>query len=356
MIVIFSSIGLVGKAACSPNARLIVEGSTKIMDWNAVAIVAGHVFVSGPRWTGFDGPAVAEISRHGEIQPFPDKQWNNWRPGLDARHSFVNVNALHLDPSGRLWAVDTGTPLFGGDPVEGGPKIVCIDPTTAAVLRVYPMDKDVAPAGSYIDDIRFNGRHAYLTDAGRGALLVLDLESGLFRRVLDGVSATKARPERPISVDGHILRTAFGSPLLVNADPLEVSPDGNLLYFGTLEGPWSQVPTALLDNPDTAPGTLAAAITPWANLPPIGGSAMDTHGNLYFTALSDDTLYRRSIAGDVTRIASDPRLHWADAPFLDQSGKLWLPAAQLDRLAQFHRGASHIKLPFQLLSLKVARP
>ncbi|CEF42413.1 hypothetical protein ASN_3170 [Acetobacter senegalensis] len=328
-----------------------IEATTKSMDWNAVALAGGHVFVAGPRWTGFSGPAVGLLTKSKEIEPFPDAAWNGWKPGQDATHRFVSVNALHVAPDGMLWVVDTGTPSFGGSPVSAGAKLVRIDPATGHVLRIYPLGPEIAQAGSYIDDIRFNGTHAYLTDAGKAALIVLDIRTGHARRVLDNDVSTRARTDRLIVMDGHVVKTGPHQPLLVNADPLEVSPDGKWLYFGPLEGPWSRVPTALLDDSNVSSTDLSAAVQPWSDLPPIGGSAMDTAGNLYFTNLRDNGVYRRDVSGKITRLISDLRLHWADAPCLASDGRLWLPIAQLDRLPQFHQGQARSHQPFLMVSI-----
>ena len=328
-----------------------IEATTKSMDWNAVALAGGHVFVAGPRWTGFSGPTVGLLTKSKEIEPFPDADWNGWKPGRNATHRFVSVNALHVAPDKTLWVVDTGTPSFGGPPVPGGAKLVRIDPASGHVLRIYPLGPEIAQAGSYIDDIRFNGPHAYLTDAGKAALIVLDIKTGQARRVLDNDASTRARTDRPIVMDGHVLENGPHQPLLVNVDPLEVSPDGKWLYFGPLEGPWSQVPTAFLDDPNVSSTDLSAAVKPWVDLPPIGGSTMDIAGNLYFTNLKDNGVYRRDASGKITRLLSDPRLHWADAPCLAPDGRLWLPIAQLDRLPQFHQGQSRSHQPFLLVSI-----
>lgn len=330
-----------------------VEATTTSMDWNAVALCSGYVFVAGPRWTGFPGPAVGVLTKSGKIKPFPDADWNGWKPGQDATHRFVSVNALHVAPDGTLWVVDTGTPSFGGAPVSGGAKLVRIDPATGHVLRIYPLRPEIAQAGSYIDDVRFNGTHAYLTDAGKAALIVLDVETGRAHRVLDNDVSTRARTDRPIITDGHIVENGPHQPLLVNVDPLEVSPDGKWLYFGPLEGPWSRVPTALLDDPGVSSDKLSAAVQPWADLPPMGGSAMDGIGNLYFTDLKNSGIYWRHVSGKITRLVSDPRLHWADAPCIAPDGRLWLPVAQLDRLSRFHQGHSRIHPPFLLISINL---
>ncbi|MBS1091005.1 hypothetical protein JK208_05215 [Gluconobacter sp. Dm-74] len=344
-------VGVCGHPDPSRAQTIRIEATTNAIDWNAVALAGGHVFVSGPRWSGFSGPAVGLLTKNGKIKPFPDADWNGWKPGQDATHRFVSVNALHVAPDGTLWVVDTGTPSFGGASVAAGAKLVRIDPATGHVLRIYPLGPEIAKAGSYIDDIRFNGTHAYLTDAGKAALIVLDIKTGQARRVLDNDVSTRARKDRPIVMDGHVVESRLHQPLLVNVDPLEVSPDGKWLYFGPLEGPWSQVPTALLDDPNISSTDLSAAVKPWADLPPIGGSTMDTAGNLYFTNLKDNGVYRKDVSGKITRLISDPRLHWADAPCLALNGRLWLPVAQLDRLPMFHQGQSRSQQPFLLVSI-----
>ncbi len=91
--------------------------------------------------------------------------------------------------------MDTGSPAFGGNPLPGGAKLVRIDPATDRVDRVVPLGPGLAPPGSYVDDIRFNGSHAYLTDAGKPGIIVVDLVTGTGRRVLDGHPAATARDD-----------------------------------------------------------------------------------------------------------------------------------------------------------------
>jgi sugar lactone lactonase YvrE len=317
------------------------------MIWNAVAVDGQRIFVSGPRWAGAKGPAVALINASGVLTPYPDSDWNSWKPGADASKAFVNVNALHRDAHGNLWVIDTGAPAFGGDPLPGGAKAVRIDLKTNRVERVYPLGPTIAKPGSYVDDIRFNGNHAYLTDAGRPGLIVLDLKSGDARRVLDGAASVTAPPDRPIVVDGQIVRAPDGSPLKVNSDPLETSPDGRYLYFGSLHGPWSRIETRLLDDVSIPVSELVARVEPWADLPPVGGTAMASDGTLFFSDLANNAVKKRAPDGTITTLIQDPQLHWVDAPFLDGSF-IWLPAAQLDRLPLFNGGVSKVQWPIRL--------
>ena len=349
LIALFLMDMMPAQAQVSEKPHLIVAAESRDMIWNAVATDRERVFVAGPRWTGARGPAVALLN--GLARAYPNVDWNNWAPGGDVTKAFVNVNALHRDDHNGLWVIDTGSPDFGGNPLPGGAKAVRIDLATDRVDRIYPLGPQVVLPGSYVDDIRFHGDHAYLTDAGRPGLIVLDLRTGEAHRVLDGTRAVTASSDRPIIVDGNILRGPDGTPLKVHSDPLEVSPDGTWLYFAPLEGPWSKIETRWLDDLSVTPETLVTKVQPWADLPPVGGTAMDANGDLYFTDLAENSLKRRTAEGTITTIVQDPRLHWVDAPFIDADHAIWLPVPQLDRIALFNGGKSNVQWPVQLFRL-----
>jgi hypothetical protein len=354
-----SSGAATGSAGAGAPGGLRVAAESAGMIWNAVAVQPGRVFVAGPRWAGAPGPMLGELDgvRDGTVdhtapRPYPDDAWNDWHPGADPAHAFVNINSLRPDGRGGLWAVDTGAPDFGGNPLPGGAKLVRIDLATNRVSQVVPLGPAVAMAGSYVDDVRFNGDFAYLTDAGRPGLIVLDLRTGppatRARRVLDGDPSVTAPPNRPVVLDGRPVLAPDGTPLKVNADPLEVSPDGDWLYYGPLTGPWSRIETRWLDDPTTPPAVLAAQVRPWADLPPVGGTALDAAGDLYFTDLAQDALRCRRPDGQVSTLVRDPRLHWTDAPAIDADHTIWLPVPQLDRVALFQHGTSAVHRPVQL--------
>ncbi|ATI80016.1 L-dopachrome tautomerase-related protein [Sphingobium yanoikuyae] len=342
-----------GASAQAPALKRVATSDSMI--WNAVAVSHDRIFVAGPRWTGSRGPQLAIIANGVKPRPFPDTAWNSWRPGADNGAAFININAIHMDSEGNLWIVDTGSPEFGGDPLPRGAKLVRIDLKADKVDRVIQLGPDLALPGSYVDDIRFNGDHAYLTDAGRPGIIVLDVATGMGRRVLEDHPAATARDGRPIVLSGQPVRGPDGKPLKVHSDPLEVSPDGRWLMFGPLEGPWSRVPTSLLDNHTVPAHDLAAAVEPWAGLPPVGGTAIASDGSLYFADLAEDSIKVRRPDGSIDTLVTDHALHWVDAPFLDADGKLWLPVPQMDRVGLFHGGKSEMRWPVALYTLETSR-
>ncbi len=338
----------------NPPATLEVMAETNDLFWNAVAVDGDRIFVSGPRAflpEDSTAPALGVLAAHGKPAPYPDPAWNAWKPGADPATAFVNVNAIHLDGHGALWAIDSGTPAFGGKALPGAPKAVKIDLATNRVVHVYAFDPDVAFPGSYMNDIRFNGDHAYLTDAGEGAIVVLDLKTGQARRTLEKHPSTLGH--RPIVVEGRPLSDAHDQPIMVNADPLDLSPDGKWLYYAPAGGPWSAIETKWLDDPSLSAAEVAAHVVPWADLPPTGGSAMDANGDFYYSDLARMAVMKRTAAGEISTLVQDPRLHWVDAPAIDAHGYIWFPVPQIDRAAAFNHGKSRMQLPVQLFRLKL---
>ena len=108
----------------------------------------GRIFVNFPRWTEDAPISVAEVTRDGQIKPYPDDQWNSWRNAkknqMSAGDHFVCVQSVVADAHGNLWVVDPAAPATA-TVVQGGPKLVRIDLKTNKVAQVIRFDETVAP-------------------------------------------------------------------------------------------------------------------------------------------------------------------------------------------------------------------
>jgi quercetin dioxygenase-like cupin family protein len=340
--------GGTGVAQAAGTLEVVAHSDDAI--WNGVTMSAdGRIFVNFPRLAEGSGQSVGEIGADGRSHAYPGGAWNEWKPGKPAEAAFVGTNAVRIGPEGDLWVVDTGTPSFGAQTIAGGPKIVRIDLKRNTVGRVYPLAADVALAKSDVDDIRFNGHLAYLTDAGVPGIIVLDLDTGKARRVLDHDRSTTA--SRPIMVDGEMLRGPDSNDVMVHADRMEVSPDGQWLYFQTLAGPMYRIETKWLDDPSAEHAKVSQQAKFWFDTPPLGGTAIDDYGNLYLEDLANGSVLKLTPDRQLTTVIRDHRLHWVAAPWLEH-GYLYLPEAQLDRIAPFRHGHAQIQWPLHIYRLK----
>ncbi|MGK5742330.1 L-dopachrome tautomerase-related protein [Micromonospora sp. URMC 103] len=316
-----------------------------------VTTLDGRVFVSYP---SADGPGiqVAEAMPDGRRVPFPDESWNAVRDEPRPDGAYVHVNGLRAGPDGRLWIIDAGAPGLGRPQVPGGARLLVFDPATAAVTRIYDLAAAVRDT-SYVDDVRFNGGTAYLTDAGAPGLLVLDLASGNVRRVLDGHPSTVGRP---LVADGEVLHDPDGAEVVLHVDQLEVSPEGRHLYYQPASGGMSRIETRWLDDPAITPDTVAAHVEPWIDTPTTGGTAIDATGTIYLGDAERRRVLTITPDREVATLVADPRLAWVDAMWIDADGDLWLPAAQLHRTPGLAGGAQRVDYPVWIYRMSVGAP
>ena len=333
----------------------LVPIATSSLVFNGVTTTDdGRVFISYPRQDPAMGIEVGHLVQ-GQPQPFPNTAWNSWTPGRDGHGVFVWANALRIGPDKMLYVVDAGAPGPGKPQVRGGAKVVRMDPKTGAVTAVFPLVAATKPM-SYVDDIRFNGDRAYLTDAGKpGGLIVLDLRSGQVRRVLDDDPSVDA--QRPQTGEGHRLTDAAGKPVGFNADQLEVSPDGRWFYYQPATGPFYRIETRYLDDPALSDADLHSHVQLWAQTGSTGGTAMDAAGVMYASDLDRDAILKITPDGRISTLVQDPHLAWVDAMWIDDQGGLWAPAAQLDRTRGLNGGVDTVSYPVVVYRLQIgAKP
>src|SRR5205814_1634314 len=167
-----------------------------------VSTKSGRIFVNFPYWSDQHSISVAEIV-NGQPKPFPNEEWN--KPAAADSH-FVCVQSVVVDDHDNLWVLDPAAPKMQ-EIVKGGPKLVKIDLQANQVIQTIPFGEDIAPAKSYLNDVRIDTRSgtAFITDSGKGAISVVDLKSGKARRLLDGHTSTQPEKGFKLVVDGKEL-------------------------------------------------------------------------------------------------------------------------------------------------------
>lgn len=336
-----------GGAASAPRLELVATSAEHA--WNAVAVADdGRIFAGFPRWDDAT-PSVAVVGPGSKLTPYPGGGWNDWRPGDDPARHLVSVNALYVDRrENHLWVVDPAAPHFG-PAVSGGPKLLEIDLASDAVLAVYPIGAADAPADSYLNDVRIHGRHALVTESGTGALLVLDRGSGAVRRRLAASTVTKADPKIVPNVDGRPLVGRDGRPPRIHVDQIELSSDGETLFFMAPFGPnlYRVAVTDLLD-PALDDASLEARVRVDRRVPPVGGIVVDAHDNLYLSEIERHSIRAEDPSGRTLFSIVDPRLDWPDAYSIGKDGTFYVVAAQVDELPGFNRGVDRRTPPYFL--------
>lgn len=300
----------------------------------------GRIFVNFPRWTEDAPISVAELMPDGALKAYPDEAWNSWRNEkqgeISVERHFVCVQSVVADGRGSLWVLDPAAP--GNEKIlEGGPKLVQVDLATDSVKRVIPVPGDVALQGTYLNDVRFSpdGNTAYITDSGtRGAIIVIDLDSGEGFRALDGHKSTQVEPGVVVTVDGHPLRRPDKRQPAFAADGIALSRDGETLYWQALTGKTLyKVPTEKLTK-NTDPAEIEKAVEEVGTTHVADGLWISRTGVLYITSPTDNAVTRWT--GETTEpVVQDKRLRWPDTMSEGPDGTIYVTASHIQDTSWF---------------------
>ncbi|NVN35337.1 L-dopachrome tautomerase-related protein [Komagataeibacter swingsii] len=334
----------------NPPAAVEEVASSSTAAWDRVVVLPdGRLLVELPRWAGNTGPGLALVDGDNTPRPYPDGSWND--PATPATNRLVAPSDIQLQPDGTLWVLDSGQPDPAGRPVEGGPKIVKIDSHTGQVMQTWPLNPGMLRAGSHAATMRIARGHAFIGDSGVPAMIVVRLDTNTQRRLMEHTPALTAH--QPITVDGKVATNPAGHTAIVNISQMDISADGQWLYFEPLCGPVYKLDTDLLVDPKVTPIELEEGPTLWYKTPPLGGITVGPDGTLYFNDVSTSSIFRLMPDRVYQKIVTDPRLHWPGGSFATRDGQLYVPASQLDRTAPLNGGHNTIQWPVHIYRINI---
>jgi sugar lactone lactonase YvrE len=84
-----------------------------------------------------------------------------------------------------------------------------------------------------------------------------------------------------------------------------------------------------------------------------GATAIAVDGTLFVSDTDTQRILRIAPDGTVSSLIEEPRLLRVDAMWIDATGRLWMPAAQTNRLALFRGGTSRVRYPVEVFTLQV---
>ncbi len=236
--------------------------------------------------------------------------------------------------------------------MTGGPKLVQIDLATNEVVNAFPFDEQIAPQGAYLNDVRIDNErgYAYITDSGKGEIVVVNLDTGEAHRLLTEHPSTHAENIIP-HILGKPLVTPDGNAPQLHADGIALSPDGDWLYYHALTGyHLYRVPTEALRHGHEQPEALAAAVEDLGRTVVCDGMVMDGKGNLYLTNLERGTVVRRTPTDQWVTVApiAGPPMLWPDTLAIGPDGGLFVTASQIHLMARFNNGKAQHTVPYRV--------
>ena len=321
-----------------------------------------RIFVNFPRWTEDTAVSVAELLPDGGLKPYPDAEWNAWRNAkkdeIDPGNHWVCVQSVVADGRGSLWVLDPAAPAQS-HLVSGGAKLVQIDLAGDKATRTIAFDEDVAPQGSYLNDVRFSpdGQYAYITDSGVvGAIVVVDLASGKAVRVLDGDESTHMKKGLNVKADGKELRRPDGRGVEFSADGIELSGDGRYLYWQAIKGDTLyRIPTDVLHDAGMRGEDVSGSVEPYGLNEVADGLLIPRGTNIMLlTSVEVDAIRARDLGegpqAAIRTVVQDERLRWPDTFAQGPDGTVYVTTSHIQD-SSFFKPDAPAALPAQLWKL-----
>lgn len=316
-----------------------------------------RMFAALPRYINDITLSVGEFTSSNILTAFPGGRWNTFNPinsTDNPEERFVNVNAVFTDANDNLWVVDIGS--VNGRTFANASKLVKISLRSNQVERVYYTSSLNAPDGFALNDVRIGSRHAYLTESGLGSVVIINLENGQVRRVLDQHPSTKFAEPTVVRMEGRIILDEQGQPKKMHNNNLELTPDEKTLYYKpSLSYNWFAIATVDLLNESLSPSQLGEKVsTSWKAMP-TGGTTMDDEGFIYLMDIERQAIWQQSIVdGSWKLIVRDERIGWGDASDVSADGYLYVPMSQNNRIPAFNNGTNQVVKPFRVYKIRIS--
>jgi len=311
----------------------------------------GRIFVNFPDWSDDHTISVAELINR-QPKAFPNEQWNKLGP--PATH-FVCVQSVVVDTSDALWVLDPAAPKMQ-DPVPGGSKLIKIDLKTNQVVQTIPFSEEIAPKKSYLNDVHIdtNTATAYITDSGKGAIVVVDLKTSKARRLLDGHPSTQGEPGFKLVVEGReLIDQQKKSPPQINSDGIALDLNNDDLYYHALTGhTLYRIKGQYLRDPSLSRGDLESRVEKVAQTPAPDRMIEAPDDSIYLTDIEDSAIARWNPATrKVSQVIQDRRLSWPDTLSWGPEGALYVTCSQIQNSPRFNSGASSRTEPYRLFKV-----
>lgn len=337
----------------NPKAKLEIPNSFLEAPGGMTITPNGSVFLSLHQFLDYS-VSVVEVTTKGEVRPFPRQSMST----VDGEGTLKldSVLGLQSDKRGVVWMLDNGRRG------ETTPKLVAWDTKDDELAKVVYLPEPATIPTSFVNDLALDPEEPfiYISDPAAGkdaALIVVNTETGLARRVLQGHISVipqgrdlriDGKPVFSQRVDGTKLRPIAG------VNPIAVDRKGEWVYFGPTDSDvLYRIGASDLQNEDLSPADLASRVEGWAEKPICDGISIDSKGNIYVSDISAKAIgvinarskkYQQYIRhGDFL---------WPDGLCFGNDGRLYFYASQLHLMPQFNGGRKISKNPYFLFKIK----
>jgi sugar lactone lactonase YvrE len=308
----------------------------------------------------FFNPAhrVVRLDKSNQWVPFPNEEMNT--PGSGDPLLLDSVVAVACDSRGVVWMLDNGRRS------GAGAKLVAWDTKRNQHLKVVVVDSLALAPNSFLSNLVLDpvGPHVYIADPADGvssAIVVVNTETGLSRRVLQGDRSVQKDPEVDLIVGGEVVTVrrpdgALASPL-TGVSPLAIDRRGEWLYYGPRNGTTLyRIRTEVLLRTDITPQVLSSQVTGVSPKPICDSMTIDARGQIYFGDIGNGLIDYVSPDDNyltLRRFVQDPRIAWPGGLTIGPDGQLHFFSSQLHRTSFFNGGKDVTAPPYSIFKTRL---
>ena len=271
--------------------------------------------------------------------------------GAAQQELFDTVQAIAIDRFDRLWTIDHGNHGLRR------PRIIAIDLDSGKVLRDQSLDSDVAPPGSFLQDIEvsFDGRTIAIADASfwrkSPAIIIYDVESGQARRVLENHVS--------VSAESYLIHSqsqdmAFlGGMIAMRGGVNGLAFSTDWLYFSAISGSGLfRVRLSDLRNAEMPTSQLGARVERYSDKPLSNGLTIDLNGNVYVTDIEHSAIFIIGAGHSPRTLIQSPALRWPNAMSFGPDGYIFVSDSALPELILQNREHIDANGPYRVFRFR----
>ena len=292
---------------------------------------------------------VVEVLSDGTTKPFPNEEWAT--APIEDGIGLSSVLGIRSDQEGIVWMLDNG---------GGFSRVVAWDTRQNSLHKIIDISTPVRIDKSFFNDLAIDPVHnkIYISDmAGpvNSAIVIVDMETGESRRVLEGHNSVLPEP-LPVVIGDKILSVdeeGNGIPT-IGVDPITIDPQSEWVYYGASQSTslWRIRTTDLADE-SLSDAELASRIERYGDRPICDGITMDGAGNVYITDITNFAIGVVEPSGEYRILHMDEKLLvWPDGMSYGPDNYIYVVSSQLHLAPALNKGKNLSTLPFYLVRFK----
>jgi sugar lactone lactonase YvrE len=346
--------------ACStqqPNSSLETVAALSVPPGNPTVTSTGRLITSVHPF-GDAHHRVIEILPDNTTSPFPNETWSS--PPNEDGVGLSAVIGVRADLSDVVWILDMGTE-------RTPPRLIAWSTKENSLEKVIVIPYPASRPQSFLQDFAIDSERGkiYIADSGirsitgpsEPGIIIVDIQTGLSRRVLHADRILQPEQNASIIIDGKPLSIKANSKHTVEPriglNPIALDPNSEWLYFGAMNGSslYRLKITDLL-NQDLYNEQLVQRIEHYGFKPVSDGIAVNARGQVFVTDLNAKAVGVLGQNQEYKTVIKDPLLMWPDGLTYGPDGYMYLSVNQLNVHPLLNNGVNETQLPFRIMRFK----